>query len=182
VAGRQTRQILFFLTQEDELAVAEKVVERLPAVKFIDEWHWEEVDSPPVRDSLLQCDRMVGIWPSHIVHSIHGVARQNGTIDGPDLGVIVQWRRCWQVGNDLKAGRWAIRSDPSDKAVAGFLRTLWAVMEESTGNRLIRTSGDLTTGDRVERRFRVGKEASSRASRGEITLVADRLTLAPEAD
>ena len=47
-------------------------------------------------------------------------------------------------------------------------------------NRLVRTSGDLTT-DRTERRFRIGEEACARASRGEITLVADRLTLVPEA-
>ena len=180
MAERRTRQILFFLTREDEQAVAAKVVDRLPAVRFIDEWHWEDVDSPPVRASLLECDRMVEMWPSDIVPSIRGVARQNGTIDGPDLDAIVQWRRCWQVGNELKAGRWAIKSDPTDKAIARFLRTLWAVMEESTDNRLVRTSGDLTT-DRTERRFRIGEEACARASRGEITLVADRLTLAPEA-
>jgi hypothetical protein len=180
MAGRQVKQIWFFLTEDDEVAIAETLRERLPSVKLIDEWRWERVDVPPVRESPLDCDRVIGIWASDIAESVTGVARANGGIDGPAIAAIVQWQRCRRAGNTLRYGRWAASYEPSDKPVAAFVRSLWRIMESSTTNELTRTSGDLTNSNRAERRFRIGGQARELASRGEILLTADALTLIPE--
>jgi len=180
MASRQVKQIWFFLTEDDEAAIADTLLERLPSVKFIDEWRWEQVDVPPVRPSPLDCDRMIGLWATDIVAAVAGVARENGTVDGPDIGAIVQWQRCQRLGNALRYGRWAAAYESSDKPVAAFVRALWRVMDDCTTNKLVRTSGDLANPNRSERRFRIGEKARDLASRGEILLKADQLTLVPE--
>jgi hypothetical protein len=124
---------------------------------------------------------MIGIWGSHLVASLTGVVRGNGTIDGPDTGAVVQWRRSDIVGGALHHGRWAVAYDSDDTDAAAYARALWRVVKDHTSNRLVRTSGDLST-DRTERRFWMGRDAEARARKGDLSLVADSLVLAPEPD
>lgn len=173
------KQIPIFLTEDDEAAIAALVVERLPGVRFLDQWHWERPDSPPVRSSPLEAGLIVGIWASDITSSITGTLRADGvTVDGPREDAIVQWIRCKRDGDLLKAGRWAARYDPSDKRVAAYVRTLWRLMTGFTVNTLTRISGD-DGRDRTETRFRAGPDAYRLAAAGEIVLAADALRLAP---
>ncbi|MEU5720502.1 hypothetical protein ABZ783_01560 [Micromonospora sp. NPDC047738] len=180
MANRRKKHTRFFLTPEDEVTIAARVAERFPAVRLVDDWRWEDVESPPVRRSPLDCGPMIGIWNSELADTLTGVRRQNGKIDAPDISAKILWYRCDRVGDALEAGHWAVVYDPSDKAVAEFVRALWRVLEGATTNKLMRVSGDLRGEDGSERRFRAGEAAYRMAAHGEISLVANQLVLAPE--
>lgn len=173
-------QISFFMSERDEVAIAEAVVLALPEVRLVDDWSWEAVDCPPIRDSPLDCKRAIGIWHSGIMPKLAGVARANGTIDAPSGGPVVQWLRCRRVNDDLQHGRWAAIYDSENQEVVKYVRALWRVLRNETTDRLKRTSAVNGPDFPSERRFRVGWDAFESAKRGEFALKADALTLAPE--
>jgi hypothetical protein len=178
--SQRKQQILFFLMPSDEIEIATEVVKRIPEVKLVDEWRWEDPAQPPVRESPADSGGAIGLWHSGIAPTLTGTRRSNGTVDGPLLGPVVQWLRCRQSDGRLNSGRWAAAYDPTDKQTAAYVRTLWQIMTDATRNDLRRVSGDLTVGSTEERRFRVGRAAYQSALDSAVTLVANQLILAPE--
>jgi hypothetical protein len=174
------RQILLFLAPDDEARLAADVKSAVPEVRLVDEWRWEDVTHPPVRQSPEECLGEIGLWNSKVEPELVGIARSNGKIDGPISGSVIQWVRCRLDDGRLSAGRWAATYDSNDKEIGAYVHKMWKMVMSATRDDLKRISGNPSQGPASERRFRVGEAAYSAAANGEITLVADQLVLAPE--
>jgi len=111
---------------------------------------------------------------------VTGIVRGSGRVVGRPIPAIVQWLRCRQVDSTLQFERWAAVYDSDDQAAAAYARALWRIAREMTTNTLKRVSGDRGNGKLEERRSHAGPDAYQKASRGELTLVADALVLTPE--
>lgn len=178
--SQRKQQILFFLLPADEAEIAAEIVRRIPEVRLVDDWRWDDPARPPVRESVAECDGAIGLWHSGIAPTLTGARRSNGTVDGPIVGPAVQWLRCRRTKEKLIAGRWAASYDLADKPTAAYVRELWRIMRGATRNDLQRISGDQTSGSVEERRFQVGNAAYQSALDSNIVLVANQLVLAPE--
>ncbi|HZC25994.1 MAG TPA: hypothetical protein VE287_03155, partial [Actinopolymorphaceae bacterium] len=61
-----TKRIELLLLPDDEHALGTAIQERFPAVQFVDNRAWESPEVPPVRASILDCDRVAAIWNPEI--------------------------------------------------------------------------------------------------------------------
>ncbi|GAA2559985.1 hypothetical protein GCM10010435_34070 [Winogradskya consettensis] len=134
---------------------------------------------PTVRESILDCGRISGIWYQGAYPKIRGRRRDNGAIDGPERE-IVQWLRS-QVRSPgvLHSGRWAYSQDEfTDPAMVKFVDRIWRILSKVTTNRMRRASAN--DPHSPEHGFRVGSSAFEQSAAGDLELAANALRLAPE--
>jgi len=172
------------LLPEDELELAGAIQALFPAVRFVDNRRWEAVDSPPSHSSILECSRTAAIWNPDIFPKLPTSVRENGVIDGPQAGPVVQWLRSFIDHNgNLQAGRWAASNDAETEGeMVAFAQSIWKLLMKQTTNKL-RRGGSLGFPPQpniAERQFRVGRRALQAALNGEIVLASNQMRLLPE--
>ncbi|HZN75264.1 MAG TPA: hypothetical protein VFC00_26835, partial [Micromonosporaceae bacterium] len=64
--SQRKQQISFFLLPDDETNIAAEIRRVLPEVRLVDEWRWDDVSQPPVRDQPSDCGGAIGLWNSSI--------------------------------------------------------------------------------------------------------------------
>jgi hypothetical protein len=178
-----TKQVLVFLTVDDEVAVSRGIAEIVPDVKFLDFSAWSAVDEPPVRDSVLDCGSIVSIWNPCIVPNLPATVRSDGKVMGPQIGPVLQWVRCKQSPlGELRSGRLAASYDRESLQMAAFVQQVWKVLLRKTENKLqrVQQSADGLTAIGPERRLRIGPNAESLASTGALKLLSGALRVVPE--
>lgn len=179
-----TKQALILLTRDDEFELAQAITAQVPEVKFLDFDGWRVADRPPVCKSILDCGSIVSIWNPLVVPILPVGLRGDGKVLGPQIGPVIQWLRCSESGSrELRSGRLAASYDESTpRQMITFIEQVWKVLLRVTTNKLQRVqerAGEVKTVG-SERRFRLGSNAKSLASRGSLTLLSGKMRLVPE--
>ncbi|MFJ5233756.1 hypothetical protein ACIQBJ_28135 [Kitasatospora sp. NPDC088391] len=154
-----------FLTGNDEELLIAAIRSRFQSVGIIDSIPWESGYTPPVRESISDCSKLVSIWNPETHPSLPSEIRTNGKIYGPQIGPVVQWVRSIEgPPGVLQVGRWAASVDQSDSAMKEFVKELWRILA-------LRTS--------KEKGFFVGDGALGLANSGMLNLRAGYLQVLP---
>lgn len=182
--GLFIKKVELLLLPEDEVDLAAAIRAQFPRVLFVDNRRWSRLDVPPAYDSIADCGRIAAIWNRAISPTLPAVVRDNGVIDGPQTGPVVQWLRSY-VDEDaiLQAGRWAASNDPaSDGPMIEFVKEIWKILTKKTTNKLRRAGaiGGPVTPSVSERQFRVGRRALDAVAQGKLILASNRMRLIPE--
>ena len=171
------------LLPEEELSIELAIRESFPEVLFIDQRQWTDEAVPPSRHSILDCGHLAAIWNPALAPNLRGLARRNGTIDGPDVGPAIQWIRSVQKPGIVEAGSLAMNNDPeTEPDLVAFAKKCLSILRSKTTNDIIAggwIDEEPVPGPRV-RTIRVGKVAFAAAVRGELELVHGRLRLIPQ--
>jgi len=182
--GQFVKRSELLLLPGDESELAGAIQMQFPSVRFIDNRGWESIDSYPSHESILECSRTAAIWSPDISPVLPVSVRENGAIDGPQTGPVVQWLRSFiDHDGNLQAGRWAASGDPEkDGEMIAFAQSIWKLLMRQTTNKL-RRGGSLGFPPQpnvAERQFRVGRRALEAALSGEIVLASNQMRLLPE--
>ncbi|MFJ8062123.1 hypothetical protein [Streptomyces sp. NPDC096142] len=179
----EVRQVALLLLPQDEQAVVEAIIERYPAVKFLESRPWEAESVPPIVGSINSSGSSLAIWNSKIHPTLPVDIRPNGNIMGPQIGPVVQWLRSREIpSGSLNAGRWAATvGNGQSPEMSDFIKGIWDVLMKLTRNELERLKKGSYNEDSVvsESRFRIGPMALERAMCGELKLVSGGMILRP---
>ncbi|MFK0250068.1 hypothetical protein ACIQUM_35665 [Amycolatopsis azurea] len=172
------------LLPADELLICEQIKIEFPDVEFVDERAWKSPTDPPIRNTVLECSLTATIWPTKIYPELSTSVRENGVIDGPQVGQVIQWlRSAVDSAGTLRSGRWAASNSISrDPDMVSLVKDLWKLLYRLTDNKLIRVprvAGTASVGV-PERRCRIGPHALSAAREGQVALAMSSLILVPE--
>jgi hypothetical protein len=183
VGKERTKSVELLLTVEDELEVERALLDAYPSVVFVDQLAWVDPNSPPARSSIAECSDDVTIWNTAIHPTIAGSRRDNGVVDGPEVGPVIQWLRCWLDSSGvLQAGRWAASFNTDNTDMTRFVAEIWRIVLKKTTNKLVRAGAidGPVYRNVAERHFHVGQHAMALATSGVITLASNRMRLLPE--
>ncbi|MEZ0090235.1 hypothetical protein [Streptacidiphilus sp. EB129] len=179
----EVRQVALLLLPQDERAVADAIMERYPAVKFLDSRPWEAESVPPIVGSINSSGSSLAIWNPEIHPVLPVDTRPNGIIMGPQIGPVVQWLRSCEIpSGSLNSGRWAATiGNGQSPEMSEFIKGIWDILMKLTRNELERLKKGSSNEDSVvsESRFRIGPMALERAMRGELKLVSGGMILRP---
>jgi hypothetical protein len=171
------------LLPSDETLIEDALRKTYPRVCFIDQSAWERVEIPPVRGSIQDCGENAAIWNPDVAPEIWGTARQNGRVDGPQVGPVIQWLRSRCRNGRLEAGSWAVSVDPRrNPEMEAFAKDAWKILQGLTSNKLV-SGGSFSRAvmiGRPVRSFRVGPAALSAAQGGKLELASNQARLLPE--
>jgi len=182
--GQFVKRSELLLLPGDELELADAIQMQFPSVRFLDNRGWRSIDSYPSHGSIMDCSRTAAVWNPDISPILPVSVRENGIIDGPQTGPVVQWLRSFiDHDGNLQAGRWAASSDSEDGGeMITFAQSIWRLLMRQTTNKL-RRGGSLSLPAQpnvAEKQFRVGRRALEAALNGEIVLASSQMRLLPE--
>ena len=152
----RTKEVLTFLNPEDEADLWNRMRVEIPSLALVDGSRWP-TPMPPLADSPAACTNLiVFLWSREV--QPHLPSRERGDMhDGPSSGVVVEWSRCRTIDGELRSGRFAVGYDPSNVAMKKFVDQIFRCVKGTTGNRLVRLSGE------PDRTYRLGQHTREAA-------------------
>ena len=119
----------FFFCERDEMTFGTLLKESIPDIQFIDGSLWEN-DFPTVRRSIPECrEKIIFLWSRTACPTLPFKTLNDGKVRGPTSGVVVQFMRCVQRKSTLLSGDIGIGYERRDKAIAGFVKSVWDVIK-----------------------------------------------------
>jgi hypothetical protein len=136
-----TKQLLFFMTSQDERLFSEILKSRFSGMVILDGKVWETPE-PAVAGSIDQCDsssRQAYLWNKELFPEIPVGPRPGGKFEGPANGPVLQFLRSIPEGNVLRSGRIALglNDEKISAAIDAYFREVWTVVKKPATSKLI---------------------------------------------
>lgn len=163
----QTKYSPLFLASTDESYLEKRLRSEVPEIAFVDGSTWK-TQTPPEREDLRSCQSsIVFLWDKSACRELPFMVRNDGTVQGPTSGVVIQYFRSVEKDGVLLSGDIGIGYKKNDQAMAAFVKKVWRILKEMNAGAL--ESFDPTTGvslDSAIRTYIVGAGAIALAMSG----------------
>jgi len=123
------KQLQVWLTRCDEGVVSKLLREKISPITFLDDNVWKT--GPAIRQDLPSCQsRFIYLWQPGLAETLPTRLRNDGQVEGPTSGVVVQYLRSELHGSTLESGRFAAGSQNPTAAYRAFVALVWRVLLE----------------------------------------------------
>src|SRR5260370_12214558 len=147
------RQTKFFMKEYDEDEFSASLLQRSPRIRFVDDNIWPQ-PLPKFARRISECQsRYVFIWDPIVVAELPTIRRPEGSYQGPQSGVVIEFSRSSINGDEMLSGRIAVGFDEHNTHMNDFVSTVWEVFIRSTQANLNTVDGEPVPG------YRIGRDA-----------------------
>lgn len=124
------RQLQTFLIEEDERDFSHLLCRMYPDVVFLDDNVWD--GGPHSVTSIEKCiSTYCYIWNKAIFPELPIFVREDGRLEGPASGVVIQFQRSRiDEEGDLLSGRIAVGYDTSGEEFCSFVDGVWKILKK----------------------------------------------------
>src|SRR5262245_44907264 len=128
-----TRQVLTFMTMEDERVFSEILKSKFPEIVFLDDNVWS-APYPVMAPSIDQCKSSYGavyLWNKTLFPNISISPRSGGGFQGPGSGPVAQFLRSKTDGRILLSGRVAVgfHDEEITAVITGYVNAIWRLVK-----------------------------------------------------
>lgn len=133
------KQLLVFMSLEDEKAFSVSLKASFPAVVVLDDNIWPTAE-PVTVSSIEQCKSgYAHLWNRDLFPELPISPRPDGRFQGPSVGPVVQFVRCVLERNVLRSGRIALGLSREDltPSIDNYLKELWRFIKKPATSKLV---------------------------------------------
>lgn len=137
--GEIAKQLLIFMTHEDEKELSALLKFIFPGVVILDNNVWPTYQ-PDIASSIDQCkSEYAHLWNRTLFPDLPISRRPDGKFQGPTVGPVLQFVRCIQEGNVLRSGRIALgfRREDLTPAIDEYFSQIWRMVKKPATSRLV---------------------------------------------
>src|SRR5437867_5163624 len=136
-----TKQLLIFMTHQDEATFSEILRSNFPGIVFLDGNVWPHPE-PAIARSIDQCKSDYGdvyLWNKDLFPAIPIGPRAGGGFQGPGSGPVLQFLRSIPEENILRSGRIAlgISDENLTPEVDAYFKAVWRIVKKHATSALV---------------------------------------------
>ena len=161
------KQLQLFLNHNDEVKFTFLLKKMMPDLCILNDNVWRI--KPDVRDRIEDCSSGRVYLFKGLIDKLPILKRENGDMEGPISGCVVQVLRPFLKEDVVYSGRIAADFDDDDKAMKNFVSSVWKCTKS------LGTIGVLTQDKTINKNYLIG-ESLSDAIRSNSLHIADRAT------
>lgn len=133
------KQLLFFMTPDDERVFSAQIKARFPGVVVLDDNTWPTKE-PIAVASIDQCKSgYAHLWHRILFPHLPVSQRRDGKFQGPTVGPVLQFVRCLSEANVLRSGRIALglSAEKLTDEIDRYFTNVWSMIKKPATSKLI---------------------------------------------
>jgi hypothetical protein len=119
----------------------------------VDGQRWSTTSPPFVTSIGAAASDVIYLWSPRVVSVLPFNRRQDGTVQGPTSGVVIQLERSRFVAHELRSGSLSVGFAANDPTMEQFVNQVWKVLRQQTSDRIETLAGD-------RHPYRIGQDAA----------------------